>query len=148
MRATCVLDFCRGAINNEALHIYITGGYKELFPVQAAAWRETAGGCSAAHDLCICAPTGSGKTLAYALPIVAALTGCALPPKHVKYLHAMSVSACAASDIAAIARASAMEDGVQEAVRQAASHTDNQLCTQNVQRLSLRLTFVILLTGG
>ena len=45
--------------------------------MQAAAWRETAGGRSAAHDLCICAPTGSGKTLAYALPIVAALSGCA-----------------------------------------------------------------------
>ena len=53
------------------------GGYRELFPVQAAAWRETAGGRSATHDLCICAPTGSGKTLAYALPIVAALSGCA-----------------------------------------------------------------------
>ena len=45
--------------------------------MQAAAWCETAGGRSAAHDLCICAPTGSGKTLAYALPIVAALSGCA-----------------------------------------------------------------------
>ncbi|KAK9821304.1 hypothetical protein WJX81_005661 [Elliptochloris bilobata] len=54
-------------------------GYTELFPVQAAAWRETAGGRSAAHDLCICAPTGSGKTLAYALPIVAALAGRLVP---------------------------------------------------------------------
>ena len=45
--------------------------------MQAATWRLTAGGRSAAHDLCICAPTGSGKTLAYALPIIAALSGCA-----------------------------------------------------------------------
>jgi ATP-dependent RNA helicase DDX51/DBP6 len=39
--------------------------------VQAAVWRELAGGASAAHDACICAPTGSGKTLAYALPLLA-----------------------------------------------------------------------------
>ena len=51
-------------------------GYEELFAVQAAVWRLTAGGHSAAHDLCISAPTGSGKTLAYALPIVSALLGC------------------------------------------------------------------------
>ena len=41
--------------------------------MQAAVWQLTAGGASAAHDLCISAPTGSGKTLAYALPIMAAL---------------------------------------------------------------------------
>ena len=52
-------------------------GYEELFAVQAAVWRLTACGHSAAHDLCISAPTGSGKTLAYALPIVSALLGCA-----------------------------------------------------------------------
>ena len=45
--------------------------------MQAAAWGATAGGASAAHDLCISAPTGSGKTLAYALPIVQGLAGCA-----------------------------------------------------------------------
>ena len=49
----------------------------EQFPVQAAAWTHTAGGHSAAHDLCIAAPTGSGKTLAYVLPIVQGLAGCA-----------------------------------------------------------------------
>lgn len=48
-------------------------GFHELFPVQAAMWRELAGGLSAAHDMCICAPTGSGKTLAYALPMVNAI---------------------------------------------------------------------------
>jgi len=48
--------------------------------VQAAVWQLTAGGRSAAHDLCISAPTGSGKTLAYALPIVAALQGYAALP--------------------------------------------------------------------
>lgn len=51
------------------------GGFSELFPVQAAVWRVLAGGYSAAHDLCICAPTGSGKTLAYTLPILQALSG-------------------------------------------------------------------------
>ena len=54
-------------------------GYTELFAVQAAVWQLTAGGRSAAHDLCISAPTGSGKTLAYALPIVAALQGYVVP---------------------------------------------------------------------
>ncbi len=59
------------------------GGFVELFPVQAAAWQVTAGGHSAAHDLCISAPTGSGKTLAYALPILQGLLGCAsLTPLH------------------------------------------------------------------
>lgn len=48
-------------------------GFSELFPVQAAVWRQLAGGLSAAHDMCICAPTGSGKTLAYALPLVNAI---------------------------------------------------------------------------
>lgn len=52
-------------------------GYTDLFAVQAAVWQLTAGGASAAHDLCISAPTGSGKTLAYALPILAALQRCA-----------------------------------------------------------------------
>jgi hypothetical protein len=47
-------------------------GFTELFPVQAAVWRELAGGTSTAHDACICAPTGSGKTLAYALPLLTA----------------------------------------------------------------------------
>jgi ATP-dependent RNA helicase DDX51/DBP6 len=42
-------------------------------------WRETAGGASSAHDVCICAPTGSGKTLAYALPVLQALAGRRLP---------------------------------------------------------------------
>ena len=51
-------------------------GFEQLFPVQAAAWRQLAGGHSLAHDLCISAPTGSGKTLAYALPILSALAGC------------------------------------------------------------------------
>jgi len=48
-------------------------GFTELFPVQAAAWRQLAGGLSGAHDLCIAAPTGSGKTLAYCLPLLQAL---------------------------------------------------------------------------
>ncbi len=55
--------------------LMIAGGIDELFPSQAAMWRELAGGHSLAHDLCIAAPTGSGKTLAYALPIINALTG-------------------------------------------------------------------------
>ena len=46
--------------------------------MQAAVWRQLAGGHSQAHDLCINAPTGSGKTLAYALPVLSALLGCAL----------------------------------------------------------------------
>ena len=54
-------------------------GFVELYPVQAAAWRITAGGHSRMHDVCISAPTGSGKTLAYALPIVQGLLGCAYP---------------------------------------------------------------------
>ncbi|KAG1663277.1 hypothetical protein FOA52_006318 [Chlamydomonas sp. UWO 241] len=45
-------------------------GFKELFPVQAAVWRESGGGTSSAHDLCVAAPTGSGKTLAYVLPVL------------------------------------------------------------------------------
>lgn len=49
--------------------------------MQAAVWRLTAGGHSAAHDLCVSAPTGSGKTLAYALPIVSALMECASSPQ-------------------------------------------------------------------
>jgi ATP-dependent RNA helicase DDX51/DBP6 len=49
-------------------------GFKELFPVQCAVWREMAGGLSDSHDLCVACPTGSGKTLAYALPLVNALT--------------------------------------------------------------------------
>ena len=52
-------------------------GFAELYPVQVAAWRITAGGRSALHDVCISAPTGSGKTLAYALPIIQGLLGCA-----------------------------------------------------------------------
>ena len=56
--------------------------------MQAAVWQLTAGGRSAAHDLCISAPTGSGKTLAYALPIVAALQGCAALPLCAKYINA------------------------------------------------------------
>ncbi|GLC33193.1 hypothetical protein PLESTB_000360700 [Pleodorina starrii] len=48
-------------------------GFSELFPVQAAVWQHSAGGLSAANDLCVAAPTGSGKTLAYALPVVNAL---------------------------------------------------------------------------
>jgi superfamily II DNA/RNA helicase len=50
-----------------------TQRYVSLFPVQAAVWRELAGGLSTAHDLCICAPTGSGKTLSYALPVLQSL---------------------------------------------------------------------------
>ncbi len=50
-----------------------TQGYVSLFPVQAAVWRELAGGLSTEHDLCICAPTGSGKTLSYALPVLQSL---------------------------------------------------------------------------
>ena len=52
---------------------HAAGGYRELLPVQTAAWSLLAGGHSQAHDLCLCAPTGSGKTLAYALPILQAL---------------------------------------------------------------------------
>lgn len=52
-----------------------TQGYISLFPVQAAVWRELAGGLSTEHDLCICAPTGSGKTLSYALPVLQSLAG-------------------------------------------------------------------------
>ena len=52
-------------------------GFVELYPVQAATWRITAGGHSRMHDVCISAPTGSGKTLAYALPIVQGLLRCA-----------------------------------------------------------------------
>ena len=48
--------------------------FRELFPVQAAVWRELAGGLGSAHDLCIAAPTGSGKTLAYVLPVVNGLS--------------------------------------------------------------------------
>ncbi|KAI3430318.1 hypothetical protein D9Q98_004914 [Chlorella vulgaris] len=54
-------------------------GIEGLFPVQTVVWRETAGGASSAHDVCICAPTGSGKTLAYALPVLQALAGRRLP---------------------------------------------------------------------
>lgn len=43
--------------------------------MQTVVWRETAGGASAAHDVCVCAPTGSGKTLSYALPVLQALAG-------------------------------------------------------------------------
>ena len=50
-------------------------GFVELYPVQVAAWRITAGGHSTLHDICISAPTGSGKTLAYVLPIVQGLLG-------------------------------------------------------------------------
>jgi len=53
-----------------ALLLNPSGGYSELFPVQAAAWHVLAGGMSARHDLCVAAPTGSGKTLAYALPVL------------------------------------------------------------------------------
>ena len=144
----CVLDFCRGAINNKALH-KITGGYKELFPVQAAAWRETAGGCSAAHDLCICAPTGSGKTLAYALPIVAALSGCALPPKHAQ------TPACRVCLVVRSLRHCCNSAGQHYGGRCLGSRLgrllltlDRRLCKQNMRRLSLRLTFIIILTGG
>lgn len=47
--------------------------------MQTVVWHQTAGGASAAHDVCICAPTGSGKTLAYALPVLQALAGRAVP---------------------------------------------------------------------
>lgn len=57
--------------------LHLAGRFVELFPVQAAAWQVTAGGHSAAHDLCISAPTGSGKTLAYVLPLLQGLIGCA-----------------------------------------------------------------------
>ncbi|KAL4422577.1 hypothetical protein ABPG75_008774 [Micractinium tetrahymenae] len=50
-------------------------GIEVLFPVQTVVWRETAGGASTAHDVCVCAPTGSGKTLSYALPVLQALAG-------------------------------------------------------------------------
>lgn len=50
-------------------------GVEVLFPVQTVVWRETAGGYSTAHDVCVCAPTGSGKTLSYALPVLQALAG-------------------------------------------------------------------------
>ncbi|GAX75525.1 hypothetical protein CEUSTIGMA_g2968.t1 [Chlamydomonas eustigma] len=45
-------------------------GFVELFAVQTAVWKETGGGLSTAHDMCIAAPTGSGKTLAYVLPVL------------------------------------------------------------------------------
>mmetsp|Transcript_28021 Transcript_28021/g.51761 ORF Transcript_28021/g.51761 Transcript_28021/m.51761 type:complete len:525 (-) Transcript_28021:487-2061(-) len=45
-------------------------GFNKFFPVQSVTWKETAGGSSGAHDICIAAPTGSGKTLAYALPVI------------------------------------------------------------------------------
>jgi ATP-dependent RNA helicase DDX51/DBP6 len=48
-------------------------GVDALFPVQSAVWRQTAGGASPLHDVCIAAPTGSGKTLAYLLPVISAL---------------------------------------------------------------------------
>lgn len=54
-------------------------GVEVLFPVQAVAWRETAGGSSPSHDLCIAAPTGSGKTLAYVLPLLQALSRRCVP---------------------------------------------------------------------
>lgn len=54
-------------------------GIEVLFPVQAVVWAQTAGGASQAHDVCICAPTGSGKTLSYALPVLQALAGRAVP---------------------------------------------------------------------
>lgn len=41
--------------------------------MQTVVWRETAGGASTAHDVCVCAPTGSGKTLSYVLPVLQAL---------------------------------------------------------------------------
>ncbi len=47
--------------------------------MQAVVWAQTAGGASQAHDVCICAPTGSGKTLSYALPVLQALAGRAVP---------------------------------------------------------------------
>ncbi|KAK9824495.1 hypothetical protein WJX72_010815 [[Myrmecia] bisecta] len=64
----------------------LSGGYHELFPVQAAVWRELAGGLSTEHDLCLCAPTGSGKTLAYALPVLQGLAG-----RQLVYLRALVV---------------------------------------------------------
>lgn len=56
-------------------------GFVELFPVQAAVWRQLAGGRSSAHDMCIAAPTGSGKTLAYALPVLHGLL-----QRHVRFV--------------------------------------------------------------
>ena len=64
---------CRTFVLETGCVAWDAEGYTELFAVQAAVWQLTAGGASAAHDLCISAPTGSGKTLAYALPILAAL---------------------------------------------------------------------------
>lgn len=58
---------------------YAGTGIEVLFPVQAVVWAQTAGGASQAHDVCICAPTGSGKTLSYALPLLQALAGRAVP---------------------------------------------------------------------
>lgn len=49
--------------------------------MQTVVWQETAGGASAAHDVCISAPTGSGKTLSYALPILQALSRQAQCPR-------------------------------------------------------------------
>ena len=64
------------AILQQCFHVsWCAGGIHELFPAQAAVWRELTGGHSTEHDVCIAAPTGSGKTLAYALPIINALTG-------------------------------------------------------------------------
>lgn len=59
-----------------------TQGYVSLFPVQAAVWRELAGGLSTQHDLCICAPTGSGKTLSYALPVLQSLAAASGGAQH------------------------------------------------------------------
>ena len=71
------------SINRSTLHqlpyICAGTGIEVLFPVQTVVWAETAGGASAAHDVCIAAPTGSGKTLSYALPVLQALAGRAAP---------------------------------------------------------------------
>lgn len=69
-------------------------GFAQLFPVQAAAWRQLAGGHSQAHDLCISAPTGSGKTLAYALPVLSALIGCEDQQRQVMAVRLMRADLC------------------------------------------------------
>lgn len=53
-------------------------GFDQLFPMQAALV-PVAIRCRARHDICVSAPTGSGKTLAYALPVLNALAGRAVP---------------------------------------------------------------------
>ncbi|KAF8071146.1 RH1 [Scenedesmus sp. PABB004] len=108
-------------------------GFTELFPVQAAVWRGLAGGASAAHDMCVCAPTGSGKTLAYALPLLNAVAAGAqpgrrvlaglvvLPTRDLAVQVAAVLSPLGASAGVAVALAAAQEGVAAEAARLAAA---------------------------